>query len=132
MIGYTAGCFDMIHVGHIRLLKESKAMCDKLIVGLTTDELCKGTKNKTPIIPYDHRREVLESLKCVDLVISQHNLDKFEAWRRLKFDILFVGDDHFNEPRWSKYNTQLTENGIKIVFLPYTQDISSTKLRNLI
>lgn len=132
IIGYTAGVFDMLHVGHIRLLKEARSLCDHLIVGLTTDKLCKETKGKNPVFSFNERKEIIETLSCVDTVVAQYEIDKFKAWQKLKFDILFVGDDHFKEDVWTTYEFKLRNIGVKTVFLPYTKHISSTKLRNLI
>lgn len=131
-IGYTAGVFDLLHIGHIRLLKEAKSLCDHLIVGITTDELCLQTKEKSPLFSFNERKETVESLKFADTVIAQHDLDKVEAWRRLKFNILFVGDDHYKEEQWIKYEYKLRNIGVETIFLPYTKGISSSKLRNLL
>ena len=92
-VGYTTGVFDMFHVGHLNILRKAKEQCDYLIVGVSTDELVREYKNKTPIIPFEERSEIVRSIDCVDKVIPQVNRDKYEAWKELKFDVMFVGDD---------------------------------------
>lgn len=128
LVGYTCGVYDIIHEGHIELLKNAKKMCDKLIVGLTTDEQV-SYKGKYPIMSYNQRKTVLESIKYVDLVIPQHNHDKFDSWLRLKFDILFVGDDWYNSSQWNIYESKLKEHNVKIVYFPYTRGISTTLIK---
>lgn len=127
VVGYTCGVFDLFHIGHLNLLRCAKGMCDKLIVGVSTDEVVKY-KNKTPVIPYEERAEIVRCVKFVDVVIPQKNLDKFEAWEKLHYDILFVGDDWYDSPKWNDLEQKLKKVGVKIVYFPYTKHISSTLL----
>src|SRR5690554_2830226 len=99
-IGYTTGVFDMFHIGHLNILKKSKEMCDYLIVGVTTDELV-SYKNTKAIIPHEERMMIVESIKYVDKVVPQDNMDKFVAWERYKFDVIFVGDDWKGTDKWN-------------------------------
>lgn len=132
IIGYTAGVFDLFHIGHLNILRNSKAMCDKLIVGITTDELSLSTKNKIPVIPYNERAEIVRSIKYVDLVIPQENLDKLEQFKKLKFDIMFVGDDWYQNQKWKETEILFKKLGIKIIYFPYTKTTSSTLIKNII
>ena len=91
-IGYTTGVFDLFHIGHVNILKNSKELCDKLIVGVTTDELVKY-KYKTAVIPFSERIEIIRSCKYVDVAIPQYDINKVETVKRLKANYLFVGDD---------------------------------------
>ncbi len=125
IIGYTSGVYDLFHIGHLNLLKNAKGMCDKLIVGVTTDELV-SYKNKKAIIPFEERLEIVRSIKYVDAAIPQENMDKFEMWQKVKFDVMFVGDDWFNTPRWQEFEKQFKEVGVRIVYFPYTKGTSST------
>ncbi len=129
VVGYTAGVFDMLHVGHLRLLEQARAQCDQLIVGLTTDELCERRKHKTPIIPYVDRATMLLGLRCVDGVIPQHHMDRVAAWEQLHFDVTFVGDDWKGSESWKAYESQFAELGVRIVYFRYTEGVSSTFLR---
>lgn len=128
IVGYTCGVYDILHEGHINLLKNAKSMCDTLIVGLTTDEKV-NYKGKYPVMEYRQRKAVLESVKYVDSVIPQYDHDKFESWKRLKFDILFVGDDWYATRQWSQYEDKLNEQGVKVVYFPYTQHVSTTLIK---
>jgi glycerol-3-phosphate cytidylyltransferase len=132
-VGYTAGAFDMFHIGHLNLLKRSRENCDRLVVGITTDELIQQTKNKKPIIPFVERVEIVRQCKYVDEVVVQDDLDKVKAWNRLHYDVLFSGDDWRGNPRWTDYEKRLKVAGAcRIIYFPYTQSVSSTKLSKII
>jgi len=123
IVGYTTGVFDMFHVGHLNILRNAKSMCDRLIVGVSTDELVKK-KGKHCIIPFAQRIEIVRGIKFVDVAIPQTTIDKVEEWKKLKFDIAFVGDDWYGSDRWGGF-----EKSFKVVYFPYTPGVNSTKLR---
>lgn len=127
-IGYTSGVYDMFHVGHLNLLKRAKKQCDYLIVGVTTDELAQY-KNKTPIIPYEERKEIVEAIKYVDRVVPQENMNKLDACKKLHANVIFVGDDWKGTEKWNKIEEDLKTIGAKVVYFPYTKGTSSTILR---
>ena len=131
IIGYTCGVFDLIHVGHINLLKNAKSLCDKLIIGLSTDE-CIKYKLKNSVINYEDRKKILESIKYVDCVIPQINTDKFEAWKQIKYNILFVGNDWYNTPKWNTFEYKLKKVNVEIKYFPYTQKCSTTLIKKKI
>ncbi|MAH49323.1 hypothetical protein CMI37_26085 [Candidatus Pacearchaeota archaeon] len=131
IVGYTAGVYDLFHIGHANLLRNAKSMCDHLIVAVSTDELVRY-KYKTSVIPYDQRVEVVKSCKYVDTVIPQENMDKFEAWKKLKFDVMFVGDDWYGTEKWQKIEDQFKAVGVKVIYFPYTKDISSTRINEIL
>ena len=110
IIGYTSGVYDLFHIGHLNMLRNAKSMCDKLIVGVTTDELV-SYKLKKSVIPFTERIEIVRSLNCVDVAIPQTDIDKVKIWNKLKFNILFVGDDWYNNKNWKKYESQLKKEG---------------------
>jgi glycerol-3-phosphate cytidylyltransferase len=128
IVGYTCGVYDILHEGHINLLKNARSMCDTLIVGLTTDDKV-AYKGKYPVMTYEQRKAVLEGVEYVDAVIPQNDHDKYDAWCKLKFDVLFVGDDWYNTPTWNVYEERLKKHGVKIVYFPYTQNVSTTNLK---
>jgi len=131
IIGYTTGVFDLFHVGHLKLLKKAKSICDKLIVGVTTDELV-NYKLKKAIIPFEERSEIVASIKWVDTVIPQENMNKFDMWKKLKFDIIFVGDDWYNTDKWEEFENQFNKVGVKIIYFPYTKGTSSTLINEIL
>ena len=131
IIGYTAGVYDLFHIGHLNLLRNTKALCDKLIVGVSTDELV-AYKFKKPVIPFHERIEIVRSIKYVDAAIPQEDLDKFKTWEKLKFDILFVGDDWFQDPRWQELEEKFKNVGVRIVYFPYTKGTSSTLINEVL
>lgn len=129
--GYTTGVFDLFHIGHLNILKKAKEQCEYLIVGVTTDELV-SYKNKKAIVPYYERLTIVESIKYVDKVIPQKNMNKIDAWMKYKFDVMFVGSDWQGTERWNKFERQFAEVGVDIVYFPYTNSTSSSKLREII
>ena len=124
-IGYTSGVYDLFHIGHLNLLKNAKGLCDKLIVCVTSDELV-TYKNKKPIIPHLERMEIVRNIRQVDAVVPQNDMDKFRMWERLKFDVMFVGDDWFESEKWKELDGKFKEVGVKIIYFPYTKGVSST------
>lgn len=130
-IGYTTGVFDLFHIGHLNLLRNAKAMCDKLVVGVTTDELV-AYKNKRAVICHEERMEIVRAIEFVDAVIPQESHNKFEAWKKLKFDIMFVGDDWYQTDKWQDFEKQFEEVGVRIVYFPYTKGTSSTLLNEVL
>ncbi len=128
-IGYTQGVFDMFHIGHLNLLKRAKEQCDFLIVGVNSDELVMQYKQKTPIIRETERKAIIENIKCVDQAEIVDTLDKLNAWNRFHFDAIFIGSDWKGNSRWEETGRQLRQVGADLVYLPYTDGISSTILR---
>lgn len=129
--GFTTGVFDLFHVGHVNLLRNAKSLCDRLVVGVSVDELA-SYKGKIPVIPFSERIEVVRSCQFVDVAIPQTNLDKYVAWEKLKFHRLFVGDDWFGDPSWRRTERDLGERGVTVTFFPYTSATSSTLINQLL
>lgn len=129
-IGYTTGVFDLFHIGHLNILKRARLECDYLIVGITSDELSLQGKHKKPIIPFNERMDIVESIKFVDEVVPQTSYDKIEAWNSLKFDKMFVGDDWKGTEKWNCIEKDFAPFNVEIVYFPYTTHTSSTILRN--
>ena len=122
----------MFHIGHLNILKRAKEQCDYLIVGVSTDELVQHDKNKTPVIPFSERCEIVESIKYVDRVVPQEDKNKMAAWEKYTFDKMFVGSDWQGTPQWIEFEKQFAPLGVEIVYLTHTDGISSTKLTNVI
>ncbi|MBL9202600.1 MAG: adenylyltransferase/cytidyltransferase family protein [Opitutaceae bacterium] len=130
-IGYTTGVFDLFHIGHLNLLRNARSLCDKLVVGVTTDALV-AYKHKRAVMPYEERLEIVRSCRYVDAVVPQETMDKLAAWEKLRFDVMFVGDDWFKNARWQKIEQQLADVGVKIVYFPYTKGTSSTLINEVL
>lgn len=128
VVGFTSGVFDLFHVGHLNILKRAKALCDRLIVGVTTDELV-SYKNTEAVVPFAERLEIVQSIKYVDLAVPQDNLDKLEMWKKLKFDVMFIGDDWYDTGRFKEFEAKLAGVGVKIIYLPYTKGISTSEIK---
>ena len=125
IIGYTAGVYDLFHIGHLNLLKNAKGMCDKLVVGVTVDDLV-TYKGKRAMIPFEDRIEIVRSCKYVDAAVPQYDMDKLAACKKLGASVLFVGDDWYGTDKWKQYEKEFAESGIRVVYFPYTKGISST------
>ena len=131
-IGYTTGVFDLFHIGHLNIIKRAKEQCDYLIVGVSTDEVVQEYKNKMPIIPYEERAKIVEAIKYVDKVVPQTSMNKYEAWEKEKFDVIFHGDDWKNSDMYKENERKLKAVGVDFVYFEYTKSTSSTKIRELI
>lgn len=120
VIGYTAGVFDLFHVGHLNLFQHAKERCDLLIVGVTTDELAQAQKGSRPVVPLIERMAIVQHLRTVDDVVPQSTTDKLAAWEVLKFDVLFVGDNLRGSPGWERVEQDMAGVGVDVVYLPAT------------
>ena len=132
IVGYTTGCYDMFHIGHLNIFKRAKQQCDVLVVGINSDEAMFSYKEQYPLIPENERLEIVRNIKQVDDVILVTDTDKLKAYEAVRYDVIFVGDDHKGEPKWKELESKLSEFGVKVVYLPYTGHTSSTKLRQKI
>lgn len=133
IVGYTTGVFDMFHIGHLNVLKNAKSLCDYLIVGVSTDEIVLTNKNKKPVIPFQDRIEIVQAIKYVDKVVSQTSYDvdgKIQAALDFKINIMFVGSDWEGTKKWIEIENELIKIGVKVIYLPHTEGISSTILRD--
>ncbi|WP_368894043.1 adenylyltransferase/cytidyltransferase family protein [Kluyvera ascorbata] len=129
IIGYTTGVFDLFHIGHVNLLRNAKALCDKLIVGVTVDELVLY-KGKRSVIPFHERIQVVQACKYVDVALPQNDMDKLKAVKKYHATVLFVGDDWYDTEKWNEYEKELLEVGCKTIYFPYTQGTSSSLINS--
>ena len=129
IIGYTQGTYDMFHIGHLNLIRNAKAQCDYLIVGVNSDELVASYKNKSAIVPLSERMDIIEAIRYVDEVVACTTLDKVEMQKKLHFDKIFIGDDWKGNERWRQTELDMRALGAEVVYLPHTEGTSSTMLR---
>ena len=128
VIGYTTGVFDMFHVGHLNLLRRARENCDKLIVGVSTDEVVREYKHHNPIVPFDERVAIVKAIRYVDEVVPQTSMDKFSAWEKLHFNRLFHGNDWKGSAMYNEVEAKLKAVGVEVVYFEYTKGTSSTLL----
>jgi glycerol-3-phosphate cytidylyltransferase len=128
-LGYTQGVYDMFHIGHLHIINSAAAMCEKLIVGVNSDDLVEQYKNKKTVISQIDRAEIIRNLKSVDECVIVDTLDKVALYQKLKFDAVFIGDDWKGNERWLQTEKDLAPFGVDVVYLPHTPNISSTMLR---
>lgn len=128
IIVYAAGTWDLFHIGHLNILKRAKGFGDKLVVGVSTDELVAQYKKRKPVIPFEQRMAIVEAIRYVDLAVPQTDLDKTTMLKKLNADVLVAGDD------WDRLQGQewMEANNKKVIFLPRTSDTSSSELRSSI
>lgn len=121
----TYGTFDLLHYGHINLLRRAKALGDYLVVALSTDEFNWNMKQKKCYFPYEQRKELLEAIRYVDLVIPEENWEqKVSDCKEYHIDTFVIGDD------WTGKFDFLKEQGVEVVYLPRTPEISTTQIKN--
>lgn len=131
-IGYTCGVYDLFHIGHLNLFERCKEMCDILIVGVCDDTYVRDVKHKEPVINENDRLRIVKALKVVDdafLVDIETTNDKMLALNKFKFDVLFSGDDWKGTERYNKTEKDFSKYGVSIEYLPYTKEISTTKIK---
>lgn len=131
-IGYVPGVFDLFHIGHLNLLKNSKDRCEFLIAGVLTDELVEFYKGSKPYITFEERIAIIGSVRYVDKVVpvTFDNTEKLDAWKMYHYDCHFSGSDHISH--WKIELQQLREVGSNMEFLPYTESTSSSQIKTLI
>jgi glycerol-3-phosphate cytidylyltransferase len=116
----TTGTFDFLHHGHLNILKKSKEIADELIVGVSTDKHVRSYKGKSPSVPLNERLKIVSSINYVDKVIIQKDKNKNRLIKKYKIDAITVGSDW--KGKYPKVNC-------KLIFFPYTKNISSTKIK---
>lgn len=131
-IGYTQGVFDMFHIGHLNLLNQAKSYCEYLIVGVNSDALVEQYKQKRTIINERERMEIVRNIKAVDDVVLAETLDKKAQHASLGFHAVFIGNDWKGNERWIQTEEDMKSMGVDVVFLPHTDGITSTLLREVL
>ena len=133
-VGYIAGVFDLYHLGHLNMFRRAKELCDYLIVGVVSDEGVQVNKKTEPFVPFEERIEIVRSCRYVDEAVEIPFVycRTPEAFRKYHFDVQFSGSDYESDPGWLAMRDYLRTHGADLIFFPYTQQTSSTKLKNLI
>ena len=121
----TYGTFDLLHYGHINLLRRAKSLGDYLVVGLSTDEFNNKEINKECYFDYENRKSLLDAVRYVDLVIPEENWEqKISDIQKYNIDVFVIGDD------WKGKFDYLKDIGVEVVYLPRTKEISTSKIKD--
>lgn len=133
-IGYIAGVFDLFHIGHLNMFRRAKELCNYLIVGVVSDEGVRIGKQAEPFVPFDERIEMVRSCRYVDEAVKlpPNFADTEDMYKVYHFDVQFSGSDYEHNPYWLARKDFLEKHGSTLVFFPYTQSTSSTKLKKAI
>ncbi len=133
-VGYIAGVFDLFHIGHLNMFRRAKEQCDYLIVGVVSDDGVIKNKKTMPYVPFQERIEIVRACTYVDeaVEIPANYGSTEEAYRRYHFDVQFSGSDYAKDPVWLSKKLYLQKHGADMVFFPYTESTSSTKLKEMI
>ena len=123
IVGYTTGTFDVLHRGHVSFLQRARARCDRLVVGVTIDELARRQKRQ-PVLAFEHRCEIVSALKSVDEVVAHSGESKEEMHSKLHFDRLFIGDDYARAEEYTGFAS--THPDVRVYYLPRTVGVSTT------
>lgn len=129
MVVYTVGTFDLLHVGHLALLEYCKSLGDTFAVGVASDAVVNSYKSNVPVVPLEQRVEMLEALRCVDIVRPYHELEYVSACKALNVDVFVIGEDWGSQPHNLAVETYLKAEGKKIVQVRYNPLTSSTKIK---
>ena len=128
-IGHAPGAFDLFHIGHLNLLRRAKEHCDFLIAGVVADEVLIEHKKVTPVIPLAERLEIVRNVRSVDMAHAAMTNDKTEIWQKLRFNVLFKGNDWQGTEKGIRLERDFAALGVEVVYFPYTQATSSSALR---
>ncbi|PCH80444.1 MAG: cytidylyltransferase [Hyphomicrobiales bacterium] len=132
MIVYTVGTFDLLHIGHLALLNRCKALGDTVAVGVASDEVVNRYKPNVPIVPLEHRMEMLLALECVDIVLPYHELEYVSGCREVNADIFVVGEDWGRKPHNLAIEDYLRSEGKQIIQVSYHPKTSSSKIKQTV
>lgn len=127
--GYVPGGWDMFHIGHLLILERARVQCDRLVVGVVTDEGLVAAKGRLPMMPFAQRAAVVAAFALVDAVVADTSSDKRLAWERVGFDVLFKGDDWQGTAKGDRLEAEMAQVGVELRYFPYTPHTSSTALR---
>lgn len=128
-VGYAPGVYDLFHVGHLNILRHARSRCDYLVAGVVSDEMAELAKGRRPVVPLIERLEIVRSVRFVDDAFVETVPEKLETWDRVRFDVIFKGDDWRGTEKGDRLERDFATVGVEVVYFPYTVHTSSTQLR---
>ena len=131
-IGYTAGVFDLFHVGYLNLLRRARLDCDFLFAAVTTDEVALELTGRAPAVPYAERLEIVRAQRVVDAAIGKVTTDSRQIWHQLRFDAMYKGGDWKDDERGLALEAEFADLPVEIIYFPYTRNTSSERLRGIL
>ena len=132
VLGYVPGAWDRFHIGHLNILKRARALCQRLVVGVVTDDALLRAKGKYPMVPLRERMEMVAAMNIVDAVVVDFSSSKLDVWERVHFDVLFKGDDWQGTAKGDRLENEMASVGAAVHYFPYTAHTSSTALRQIL
>jgi len=129
MLIYTVGTCDLLHVGHLAILRHCKTLGDTVAVGVASDEVVASYKPNVPVVPLEQRIEMLQALRCVDIVRPYYELEYASACKELDVDIFVIGGDWGKAPHNIEVESFLKIKGKSIIQVSYHPQTSSTKIK---
>jgi glycerol-3-phosphate cytidylyltransferase len=132
LVGYVPGVYDLFHIGHLNALRQARELCDVLVAGIVSDEVCEQVKGLRPFVPLEERLAIVDAIGIVDATYAELTIDKLDAWREVGFHRDFKGDDWRDTPRGRELELKVGSVGAEVVYFPYTAHTSSTQLRRVI
>ena len=129
----TFGAYDLFHIGHLNLLRNARSQCDRLVVGVATDERISRYKNKRPIFPDNERLEIVRSCRYVDEVFLNDddpgNFESYEKWvKKFGAGKIFIGSDWQGTEKYEKIGALLKEFNCELIYLPHTDGVSTSDI----
>ena len=118
VLGYVPGAWDMFHIGHLNILKRARQQCERLVVGVVTDDALFQAKGKYPIVPLRERMQVVAAMNIVDAVVVDFSSSKLDVWDRVHFDVLFKGTDWQGTPKGDRLESEMASVGCRGALLP--------------
>lgn len=131
-VGFICGFFDLLHDGHIDILKKAKENCEYLIVAVGTDEFMRERKHRESVLTFEQRVEIVKAIRYVDEVVEETDLDKIGAYKKYQFNVMFAGEDHLHEPIYIEATSKLKNMGVDTIYIPRHKKCSSTSIRSKI
>ena len=129
MLIYTVGTWDLLHVGHLAILQFCKTLGNTVAVGVASDEVVASYKPNRPVVPLEQRMEMLQAMRCVDIVRPYYELEYASACKELDVDVFVIGEDWGKAPHNLEVESFLNSTGKSIVQVSYNPLTSSTKIK---